>query len=301
MWTREDDVKNGRFRPMSVNYLRAGLDGSGKLTSWSHRVAGDRVTPYVDPVRFEANKRRDGILMAGTDLIGYEVPHQLVEQIYKDTGVRTSPLRGIGFVANRFAAEGFLDEIIRQKGADPVAYRLDLLKGTPRGRRIVEAVAKASEWGRKREGRGMGFSYIDYSGSILAGAVEISLERATGQIKVHNVWCAIDCGLPIQPDNVVAQSESSIVYGLGLALMETVTIRNGAVVQSNFYDYTVPRQFDIPRMAVEVIKTDNAPSGVGQMATPLITPAVASAFAALTGRRLRHSPFTPDRVKKALA
>jgi isoquinoline 1-oxidoreductase subunit beta len=301
IWTREDDVKNGRFRPMSVNLMRAGFDAGGKITAWQHRLAGDRVTPWVDPVRFAAGGKKDGILMAGTDILGYDVPNQLVEQIYKDTGVRTSPLRGIGFVANRFAGEAFLDEIIRAKKADPVAYRLELLKNTPRGRKIVEAVAKMADWGRKREGRGMGFSYIDYSGSLLAGAVEISVDRASGVIKVHNVWCAIDCGIAVQPDNVIAQTESSIVYGLGLALMERITVKDGTVQQSNFYDYTVPRESDVPPIAVEVVKTENPPSGVGQMATPLIIPAVASAFADLTGKFLRHSPFTPDRVKKALA
>lgn len=301
MWTREDDVKNGRFRPMSVNLMRAGFDEAGKVIAWQHRVAGDRVTPWVDPVRFAAGGKKDGILMAGTDILGYDVPNQLVEQIFKDTGVRTSPLRGIGFVANRFAGEAFLDEIIREKKADPVAYRLELLKNTPRGLKIVQTVAKMADWGRKREGRGMGFSYIDYSGSLLAGAVEISLDRRAGAIKVHNVWCAIDCGVAVQPDNVVAQSESSIVYGLGLALFERITIKDGAVQQSNFYDYTVPRELDVPPMYVEVVKTENPPSGVGQMATPLIIPAIASAFADLTGKQLRHSPFTPERVKKALA
>ena len=302
MWTREDDVKNGRFRPMSVNYIKAGFDQGGKMTSWHHRVAGDRVTPYVDPVRYKAGKEKDFILMLGTDLAGYDVPHQLVEQIYKDTGVRTSPLRGVGFVANRFAAESFLDEVIVKAGKDPVAYRLELLKASPRGRKVVETVAKQCNWGAKRaDGRGMGFAYIDYAGSILAGAVEISLDRASGQIKVHNVWSAIDCGVAVQPDNIVAQSESSIVYGLGLALMETINIKNGVVQESNFYDYAVPRQSDIPQMFVEVIPTANPPSGVGQMATPLVTPAVANAFAQLTGKRLRHCPFTPERVKKALA
>ena len=310
MWTREDDVKNGRFRPMSVNYIKAGLDAGGKITAWSHRVAGDRVAPYMDPVRYQQAKGKDFILMLGTDLAGYDVPNQLVEQIYKDTGVRTSPLRGVGFVANRFAAECFLDEVIVKAGKDPVAYRLELMKNAPRARKVVEAVAKMSNWGTKRpEGRtggaqgerGMGFAFADYSGSLIAGAAEISVDRRSGAIKVHNFWTAIDAGVAVQPDNIVAQSESSIVYGLGLALMETINIKDGVVKESNFYDYAVPRQSDVPQMFVEVISTLNPPSGVGQMATPLVIPAVANAFAQLTGKRLRHSPFTPERVKKALA
>ena len=117
---------------------------------------------------------------------------------------------------------------------------------------------------------------------------------------MHNFWCTIDCGVPVQPDNVVAQTESSIVYGLGLALTETISIKNGAVEQNNFYDYHVPRMKDVPPMHIEVIATDNHPTGAGQMASPLVAPAIASAVAELTGVRLRHTPFTPERVKKAL-
>jgi len=300
MWTREDDVHNGRFRPLSAHYLRAGFDGTGKLVAWQHRLAGDRVTPFFDPVRYEAGGRRDGILMNGGDLPGYDVPHQLVEQLYQDTGVRTAPLRAIGFTANKFATETFMDEIALKRGIDPVAFRLELLKNAPRARAVVEKVARMADWGRKRDGRGMGFAYIDYSGSLLAGAVEVSLDRASGQIRVHNFWCAIDCGVAVQPDNVVAQSESSIVYGLGLALTERISIKDGAVEQSNFYDYRVPRMNEVPMMHVEVIPTDNPPTGAGQMATPLVAPAIGSAIAQLTGVRLRHTPFTPERVKVAL-
>jgi isoquinoline 1-oxidoreductase beta subunit len=301
MWTREDDVHNGRFRPISAHYLKAGFDASGKLSAWHHRIAVDRVGPYMDPVRYQMAGGKDFIAMLGADLRGYDVPHQLVEQLYRDTGVRTNPLRGISFTANRFATESFLDEIARKRGIDAVAYRLELLKNTPRAKKVVERVAQMADWGRKREGRALGFAYLAYSGSQVAGIAEVSLDRASGQIKVHDFWCTIDCGVPVQPDNVVAQTESSIVYGLGLALTETISIKNGVVEQNNFYDYHVPRMNEVPQMHIEVIATDNHPTGVGQMATPLIAPAIAGAVAELTGVRLRHTPFTPDRVKKALA
>jgi isoquinoline 1-oxidoreductase beta subunit len=300
MWTREDDVHNGRFRPLSAHYLRAGFDATGKLVAWQHRLAGDRVTPFFDPVRYQNGGRRDGILMNGGDLPGYDVPHQLVEQLYQDTGVRTAPLRAIGFTANKFATETFIDEIAVKRGIDPVAFRLELLKNTPRARKVVETVARMADWGRKRDGRSLGFAFIDYSGSLLAGAAEVSLDRATGQIRVHNFWCAIDCGVAVQPDNVAAQTESSIVYGLGLALTERISIKDGAVEQSNFYDYRVPRMNEVPAMHVEVIPTDNPPTGAGQMATPLVAPAIAGAVMQLAGVRLRHTPFTPERVKAAL-
>ncbi len=301
MWTREDDVHNGRLRPLSAHFLRAGFDASGKLTAWQHRLVGDRVTPFADPVRYEKAGKKDFILMLGADAKGYDVAHQLVEQVYEDTGMRTAPLRGIGFTANKFATEAFVDEIALKKGADPVKYRLELLSKTPRALKVMERAAQMANWGQKRDDRAMGAAYIDYSGTQIASVVEISVDRKTGKIKFHNVWCAIDCGVAVQPDNVVAQTESSIVYGIGLALTERISIKDGAVEQANFYDYVVSRNSDVPPMFVEVIQTDNHPTGVGQMATPLITPAVSNAMMALTGVRLRHAPFTEERVKKALA
>ncbi len=301
MWTREDDVHNGRFRPLSAHKLRAAFDASGRLLAYDHRIAGDRVTPFADPVRYEKAGHKDFILMLGSNLKGYDIPHQLVEQIYEDTGVRTAPLRGIGFTANKFAAEAFIDEIALKKGLDPLAYRRELLQGNPRGLKVLERVAQMADWGRKREGRGLGVAFIDYSGSLLAGVAEVSLERDTGKIVLHDFWCTIDCGVAVQPDNIVAQTQSSIIYGIGMTLHERISFKNGTVQQSNFYNYFVPRMRDVPNMHIEVIANDNHPTGAGQMATPLLAPAISNAVANLTGVRLRHTPFTPDRVKQALA
>jgi isoquinoline 1-oxidoreductase beta subunit len=300
MWTREDDIHNGRFRPISAHALKAGFDQSGKLTSWHHRIAVDRVGAYMDPVRYQMTGGKDFIAMLGADLKGYDVPHQLVEQLYRDTGVRTNPLRGISFLANRFATESFIDEIARKRGIDPVKYHLELLKDTPRAVHAVERVAEMAQWDKQHDGRALGFAYLDYSGSQVAGIAEISLNRANGEIKVHNFWCTIDCGVAVQPDNIIAQTESSIVYGLGMTLSERISIKDGVVEQSNFYDYTLPRMNDVPQMHIELIRTDNHPTGAGQMATPLIAPTISSAIAQLMGVRLRHSPFTPERVKQAL-
>ena len=301
IWTREDDVHNGRFRPISAHYLRAGLDASGKMIAWHHRVAVDRIGPYYEPVLYQRNGGRDNVAMLGGEPRGYDVPHQLVEHVYRDTGVRTNPLRGISFLANKFATETFIDEIAGKRGIDPLAFRLELLKTTPRAYKTVERVTQMAEWGRKRDGRALGLAYIDYSGSQVAGVAEVSLDRASGQIKLHNFWCTIDCGIAVQPDNVVAQTESSIVYGIGVALSERISIKNGVVEQSNFYDYRVPRMNEVPPMHIEVIQTENHPTGAGQMATPLVAPAISNAVMQLAGVRLRHTPFTPERVKKALA
>jgi len=302
MWTREDDVHNGRLRPITAHYLRAGLDPAGKIVAWHQRLAGDRVTPYQDPVRYKFAGQKDFILMLGVEMRSYDIANQYCGQIYRDSGVRTSSLRGIGFTANKFVAEAFLDEIALKRGIDPVQLRLELLKNTPRGRAVVERVATMANWGKKpADGHALGFAFIDYSDSLLGGIAEISVDRPNGQIKVHNFWCAMDCGIPVQPDNVIAQTESSIVYGLGMALTERITVKDGAIEQSNFYDYLVMRMRDIPQMHIDLIATDNPPTGAGQMATPLMAPAINNAFAALTGKRLRETPMTPERVKKALA
>jgi isoquinoline 1-oxidoreductase beta subunit len=300
MWTREDDVHNGRFRPLSAHYLRAGLDPSGKLVAWQHRNVGDRVTPDFDPERYELLKHRDGILMAGADLAGYDVPNELVEQLYQNTGMRTAPLRGIGFLANKFATETFMDEIALRRGVDPLQFRLSLMTKNPRGTKLLERVAQMADWGRARAGRALGIAFINYSGTQLASIAEVSLDRTTGKVRVHEFWCTIDCGIALQPDNIIAQTQGSIVYGLGVALSERITMKDGAVEQSNFYDYLVPRMNDVPMISVQLVQTDNPPTGVGQMAAPLGAPVVGNAIASLTGIRLRHSPFTPERVQKAL-
>lgn len=304
IWTREDDVKNGRFRPLYVNRIRAGLDASGRVIAWHHRVVSDEVLAFVDPVRFKVSKGRDNIAMRGTELPTYAIPDRLSEGLQQSTGMRTAPLRAIGVGQNSFATEVFVDELAARQGVDPVEYRLRLLDRTPlaaRARRVIEEVARMADWGRKRPGRGLGVAYLDYSGTQLAGIAEVSVDRASGAIRVHRFWCTIDCGVAVQPDNVIAQTESSIVYGLGLALMERIEIEDGRVKQSNFYDYHVPRMTDLPELEIKLIQTRNAPTGAGQMATPLVASAISNAVYQLTGARLRQQPMLPERVLAALA
>jgi isoquinoline 1-oxidoreductase beta subunit len=293
-------VHNGRFNPLSAHFLRAGFDASGKLIAFQHRKACDEVTAFQDPVRFERQKGRDGIAYNGVDAPYYEIPNRLGEAVPRDTGLRTSSLRGIAHLTNVFAIESFMDELARKRGIDPAAFRRDLVKSTPRATAIIDKVANMAGWGKKRENSALGFTYMNYSGTQIALAAEVTVDRRTGAIRVPNVWTALDPGINVQPDTILAQTESSIVYGLGFALFERITIDDGAVEQSGFYDYHVPRINEIPEMHIELVATNNHPTGVGQMATPLVAPAIANAVAELTGVRLRETPMTPDRVKKAL-
>jgi len=178
--------------------------------------------------------------------------------------------------------------------------QLDTTPLAQRARHVIEEAAKMADWGRPRPGRGLGVAYLDYSGSQLGGVAEVSVDRQTGAIKVHNFWCTIDVGVPVHPDNVIAQTESSIVYGLGLALTERITIADGAVQQSNFFNYQVPRMRDVPEIHIKLIPTRNHPTGAGQMATPLVASAISNAVFQLTGVRLRQQPMLAERVKVAL-
>src|ERR1700727_1808318 len=300
MWTREDDVHNGHFRPITAHYLRAGLDASNKLIAYHQRLVGDRVLPFEDPEFFHASHDRDYQLMGGIELAYYDIPNQYGGQIPRDTGVRTAPLRGIGDIANKFVAETFLDEVALKRSVDPLQFRLELLKITPRGQKVLQRVAEMADWDRKRDNTALGCAFVVYNDTLMSSVAEVSVDHSTGQIKVHNFWCVVDCGIAAQPDNIDAQFEGGIVFGLGLALSEEISIRDGIVQQNNFYDYRVMRMNDLPDIHVEVIPTDNHPTGVGQMSVVMVAPAVNNAVARLTGVRLREAPMTQERVKKAL-
>jgi isoquinoline 1-oxidoreductase subunit beta len=301
LWTREDDVKNGRFRPLSVHYLRAGLDGAGRIVAWQHRVACDEITAFQDPVRYKGGGEKDFLAMAGSELRTYDIPNRLSEQLPQQTGIRTSSLRGIGFGPNKFATEAFLDEVAAKHGIDPVELRLQLLRNTPRGQAVVREVVAMSDYRRPRPGRGLGFSFIDYSGTMVAAVAEVSVDRKSGAVAVHDFWLALDPGIAVHPDNVVAQTESSIIYGLGLALTERISFKDGVIQQTNIRDYGVPRMQDIPELHIKLMATPNRPTGAGQMATPLVAPAISAAVFAASGARVRHTPFLPERVLTALA
>lgn len=299
MWTREDDLRNGRFHPMSASFVRAGVDADGQVTAWHHRKASELATKSQDPVRYEAAGQTDFISMAGTEINKYAIANKLSEQVAQHSGMRTIALRGIGFVHNKFVTEVLLDEIALDAGIDPVDYRLNLLRGQARATKIVETVAEMSNWGSTPEGHGLGVAYIDYKSQV-AAVVDVSVNSQSGAIKVHNAWIAIDCGLAVQPDNVVAQQMGCTVIGLGLALSESISMDQGIVEQTNFHNYRIPRNSEVPNIDIKIVHTPNPPSGAGQMATPLIAPAISNAVAAATGVRLRHMPMTPERVLAAL-
>lgn len=303
--SREDDVANARLRPMTAQKIDVALDAAGKVTGWRHLIAADTVVPYLyGDTRWKAQKGFDHIVMAGSDVAFYNIPVAVSEHVYEERGVRTAAWRGIGAGHNIFAIEAMIDELAQLSGKDPVAYRLEMLKD-PRARKVVETAARMADFSRKREGRGLGIAFgklgLPPIGFSLSGTVaEVSLDKATGAIRCHNLWCAVDVGLPVQPSNIVAQIEGSLIFALGSALKERTTIADGAVEQRNFNDYQILRLSEIPQIHVEVIRSGDIPLPVGELSISGTIPAVANAFHALTGKRLRQAPFTPDRVKSSL-
>jgi isoquinoline 1-oxidoreductase subunit beta len=287
VWTREEDIAHGMFRPQSYQAIEAALDSSGKVVGWRHSVVGDGGMI---------------LLVGGMKIPQYGVPNQAIELRNDSATVRIKHWRGVAHNFNLFAIEGFIDQIAADQGVDPLAFRLERMGAQPRTRRVLEAVAKMADWtARRTDGRALGLAAIDRSGSMGAGVVEASLDRASGKIRVHKVWLAIDGGVVVQPAAARANVESGVMFGLSNVLHERVTLKNGAVEQSNFSDYNVMRMSDMPEsIDIAFLDSDAAPTGLGEIGTPWVMPAVANAFSRLTGKRLYHMPFTTERVREVL-
>jgi isoquinoline 1-oxidoreductase beta subunit len=286
VWTREEDLAHGMFRPQSFQCLEAAQDKDGKVNGWRHCVVGE-----------------GGVLLqTGIRIPYYEVPNQHIESRGVSHGIRLKHWRGVGHVFNVFAIESFVDEMAVAANMDPVDFRIQKMAMTPRARACFEKVVQMSDWKAPRpEGRALGISISERSRSLGAGVAEISLDRASGKIRVHKAWVAVDGGVIVQPEMARANVESGILYGLSSVLHERVTMKDGVVEQSNFHDYHLLRMSDVPEtMEVAFVERDAPPSGLGEIGNPWVAGAVANAFYRLTGKRLKHMPFTPARVQEVL-
>jgi isoquinoline 1-oxidoreductase beta subunit len=304
IWSREEDIAFGKFRPMTAHHIEAGLDAGGKLIAWHHRVVAESVFGYRQSAAVNTPPGTqgtvDGVVMFGASLPQYPIPNKLAEHVVQPHQARLSTLRGVGVGHNAFAIESFIDEIAKEMGKDPLAFRLEISEGKPRVQHLLRVVAEMSDWTRKRGGTALGVAFQEKEDTLSAGVTEVSVDRASGKIKVHNFWAAIDAGLAVQPRNLAAQTEGGIVWGLGHVLREKISIKDGRVQQTNYTDYQVARMSDVPNIEVKVISTDNPPTGAGEDGVPLVACAVGNAIATLTGVRLRELPFAPERVRDAL-
>ena len=286
VWTREEDIIHGMFRPQSFQCLEAAQDAGGKVVGWKHCVVGE-----------------GGVLLhTGIRIPYYDIPNQSIERRGVMHGIRLKHWRAVGHVFNVFAIESLVDEMAVAADMDPMTFRFERMAAVPKARRCFATVAEMSDWTAPRPaGRALGLSITERSGSLGAGVVEIALDRSSGRIRVHKVWVAVDGGTVVTPGPAKANVESGVLYGLSGVLHERITMKQGAVEQTNFHDYSLMRMSDVPdEIHTRFVEADTRPTGLGEIGTPFAAAAIANAFYRLTGKRLRHMPFTPERVREVL-
>ena len=300
IWNREDDIRNDKLRPLTAQHIEIGLDADNNIVGWRHRIVNESYFARILPPDLFAKIKQDIVSGGGGDM-SYAVANHRVEWVRAPRGIDVGAWRGIAAGYTKFAIETLMDEIAALKKMDPLDYRLAMLKNDPRAAAVVRRAAEMSNYKTKREGgRAVGIAYSDAVRSHTAVAAEVSVDSKSGRITVHPLWAAVDPGQVIQPRNVDAQIKSAMVFGLGAALRERITIKDGVIQQRNFDTYQVLRMSDIPPMDVAVISTDDHPTGIGEAGVPAVAPAIANAVAQLTGKRLRHLPMTPERVRESL-
>jgi isoquinoline 1-oxidoreductase beta subunit len=291
IWTREDDTRGGRYRPFTLHRMEGCLAKGGAITSWDQIVVSQSI---VRGSPFEA-MIKDGIdptMVEGASDLPYRIPHFRVTAHVMDVGVPVLWWRSVGHTHTAFATETFIDELLEGSGQDPLRGRLALLKDHPRHAEVLRAVGRAARWKGPRvgNGRARGVAVHKSFDSYVAQIAEVS-RGPDGLPKVEKVWCAVDCGVAVNPDVIKAQMEGGIGFGLGAALFDQITFDNGRVVQGNFDDYRMLRIHEMPKVEVVIVKSSEKPTGVGEPGVPPIAPAVANAWRVLTGTRVRSLPF----------
>lgn len=288
-WTRERDIQGDMYRPAYYDRLSAGLDVAGKPIAWRHRIAGSSIMARFAPPLYSKGVDLDAVDVAAD--LPYQLPNQLVEFIRQEPGlVPTAFWRGVGGNRSSYAVESFIDELAHRAGSDPVVYRSALLASAPRARAVLETAARLSGWNTPLpKGEGRGVAVMHAFGTYIAAVVHVAVD-AGGEVAVKRVVCAVDCGVVVNPDTVEAQIEGGVMFGLSAALYGEITIRDGRTQQSNFHDYRVLRIDQAPPVNVHIMPSTEAPGGIGEPGTAILSPALVNAIYAAAGRRIRKLP-----------
>jgi len=290
VWTREDDIRGGYYRPMYVHRVEVGLDAQGAITAWNHAIAGPSI---MAGTAFEAMMVKNGVDPTSVEGVAdtpYAIPNLEVTLHTVDAGVPVLWWRSVGHSHSAFVMETMIEEVAAAAGKDPLVLRRELLVGKPRVLNVLEVAAAKAGWGSPLPtGHARGISVHESFGSVCAQVAEVSLQD--GAPRVHRVVAAFDCGLVVNPLGVEAQAQSAIAFGLGAALFSELTLADGGVRESNFHDYRVLRMQEMPLVEVHLTGNGDKPTGVGEPATPPVAPAVANALFALTGKRARKLPL----------
>lgn len=295
IWTREDDMRGGYYRPLWHSRVRAAL-GSNALDGWTHTIVGQSILAGTTFEPFFVKNGIDGTSVEGAEDIPYAIANVQVELHTTVTAVPTLWWRSVGHSHTAFVVESFIDEVAHALGKDPFELRRELLKDHPRHAAVLAAAAKAAGWDTPlAAGRGRGIAVHHSFGSYVAAVAEVSLEH--GRPRVHRYTCAIDCGRVVNPDGVVSQLEGAVGFGLTAALYSEITLRGGRVEQSNFHDYPMLRIHEMPEVKVVLVDSTEPPSGVGEPGVPPIAPALCNALFALTKKRIRRLPIRPEDLR----
>jgi isoquinoline 1-oxidoreductase beta subunit len=298
IYSREEDIQHDMYRPYYLDRLCAGLDASGKPVAWTHRIAGSSVMARYYPPYVKDGLDPDAV--EGAAEPPYALPSIHVDYVrVEPQGVRTSWWRGVGPTHNIFVVESFIDELAHAAKQDPVAYRQGLLQHNPRALAVLSRAAEKAGWGTPlppRHGRGVSvqFAYGSYTSQVAEVAVE-----PDGSVKVKRIVCAIDCGMHVNPDTIEAQIQGGTLFGLTAALHGSITFKDGRVEQGNFDTYLPMRIDEVPMVETHLIQNLEAPGGVGEAPTAVVSAAVNNAIFAATGKRLRSLPFDTNSLRSS--
>jgi isoquinoline 1-oxidoreductase beta subunit len=303
MWTREDDLHGGYYRPMFFHAVSGGLDAQGNPVAWSQRLVGQSIAADT---AFEGGMVKNGVditSVEGASNLAYKIPNLHVDLHSPKLGVPVLWWRSVGHTHTAFSTEVFIDELAEIAGKDPYEFRRGLLDHKPRHQVVLELAAAKAGWNKPLEPksgvrRGRGIAVHESFRSFTAEVAEVSV-KPDGSFTVDRVVCAVDCGIAVNPDMIRAQMEGGIGFALSAAMHSAITFKDGRVEQSNFDDYPLLRISEMPKIEVHIVPSEAAPSGVGEPAVPPLAPAVSNALFAATGKRLRKLPFETTELRNA--
>ncbi|HYF19587.1 MAG TPA: molybdopterin cofactor-binding domain-containing protein, partial [Ramlibacter sp.] len=303
IWSREDDFLRDPYRPLTAQHIEVALGDDGLPTAWRYRLACDSVLARFAPPLFAQLKGRDPPTVEGFE-IPYAIGAQHAEFVRREFPQDVGNWRAVGEGYTKFATECMVDELARAAQADPLQYRLRLLAAEPRAAAVLRDVAQRSGWGRAPAGDralGLALTWFKTWRTWAATVADVSLDRASGRLAVHRLWISADCGPVLHPDNAVAQLDGGAQWGVSAALVEQIQVEHGRPSASNFHQYALLRHSDAVPVEAHLLPSDAPVGGLGEVGVPGVAPAIANAFASITGKRLRSLPMTPERVKAALA